>query len=516
MPGWSVIRAWVLWVVVLLAVTVVMHSAREDMEQAHVVLVYLLVVLGGSVSGGRSLGLAIACAGFILIDYYFQPPYDTLSVGKPLDWLVLLAFLATAAVTTQLLTLARTEAAEAKRRAQEIGSLARLGSEALNAGPAEEALAKIAQVIRTTLGVEECEIHRWDGSQVVPGTSHRSSGDGAEPSIVDVSNAVTLTAQSAGPEDQPGAPTPGEVDPRKLDLVRVTHDGASSVLVPLTVHSRTVGVLRLTDSAPISVDAEKRRFLAALAYYAALGVERVALVAEAEHAEALREADRLRDVLIASLSHDLRTPLTAIKAAAQQQKGHSEGAEIIVQQADVLSRLVGDLLDWSRIKAGAFPLSLELNTADDLLGAVTRQFSDRATLKIDIDWNQPALVGRFDFLQALRILTNLVENALRYSPLECAVELGVRRERDALLFTVSDRGPGVALAERERIFEPFYRPVAAIPDAARAGLGLSIARQLAEIQGGALTFSVRPDGGSVFTLRLPAADVSATLGEASL
>ncbi|HWH50167.1 MAG TPA: ATP-binding protein, partial [Gemmatimonadaceae bacterium] len=115
----------------------------------------------------------------------------------------------------------------------------------------------------------------------------------------------------------------------------------------------------------------------------------------------------------------------------------------------------------------------------------------------------------FDFSQSLRVLCNLLENASRYSPPTQPIELGARREEDALLFTVADRGPGVAEADVTRIFEPFFRARNAPPDAGRAGLGLSIARTLAEIQGGTLTYSPRPGGGSVFALRLPAREVGA-------
>jgi two-component system sensor histidine kinase KdpD len=242
-------------------------------------------------------------------------------------------------------------------------------------------------------------------------------------------------------------------------------------------------------------------------------------VAEAEHAEVLRRADRMREMLLASLSHDLRTPLTAIKALAQggAQKGETNAAAI-EEQADLLARLVGDLLDWSRIKAGALPVNSELNTAEDLIGAVARQFAatEGVSLKTDIDWNQPALVGQFDFVLSFRILNNLVENAARHTAVGTDVLLSVRLDDGYLVFGVADRGPGVAPEERERIFEPFYRPIGAPPDAGRAGLGLSIARRLAEAQGGRLDYSARDGGGSVFRLFLPAAQLEPSLESDSL
>ena len=143
---------WIAWGVILTVVTVALVSVRERLDQAHVALVYLLVVLGGSASAGRSLGIVLALACFVLIDYYLQTPYGTLSVDKGLDWLLLLAFLTTAIVAAQLLGRANAEAAAARERADEIDRLSSLGAETLSSGRAEDALAAVAKVIQETLG----------------------------------------------------------------------------------------------------------------------------------------------------------------------------------------------------------------------------------------------------------------------------------------------------------------------------------------------------------------------------
>jgi two-component system sensor histidine kinase KdpD len=126
------------------------------------------------------------------------------------------------------------------------------------------------------------------------------------------------------------------------------------------------------------------------------------------------------------------------------------------------------------------------------------------TVDTRVDFTEPALMGRFDFVQSLRIVSNLLGNALRYTPPSSPIELSVHRDGAALVFAVADRGPGIPAAERERIFEPFYRAPGAPADVGGAGLGLAIARRLAELQGGTLEYAARPDGGSVFALRLPA------------
>jgi len=356
--------SWLFWTATLLAVTMALVSVRGDLGdlgQAHVTLIYLLVVLGGSASGGRALGFTLACACFLLIDYFLQRPYDTLSVDKPHDWLVLLAFLVTATVATQLLGRANAEAAAARRRAEEIDRLAAIG---------------------------------------------------------------------------------------------------------------------------------------------------VQLAAEAEHAEALREADRLKDALLASVSHDLRTPLTTIKALAHDlAAAGDERAAVIEQQADRLNHMVADLLDLSRLNAGGVPMQTEINAVEDLVGAAIQQVAGALggrELRTSLALREPMPVGRFDFVHSLRILVNLIENALKYSPSTEPVRVQVATLQAEVLVRVVDHGPGIAAPELERVFEPFYRG-SRRNGAHGAGLGLAIARGFAEANGSRLWAEPRAGSGASFVFALPAA-----------
>jgi two-component system sensor histidine kinase KdpD len=226
----------------------------------------------------------------------------------------------------------------------------------------------------------------------------------------------------------------------------------------------------------------------------------------------------MKDFVLASVSHDLRTPLTAIKAMAQDEirTGTSRAPEI-EEQVDRLTRMVADLLDLSRLRAGKWSFTPELNSAEDVVGAAIRQcaaLEKSASIVAHLDETAPALYGTFDFVQTLRILVNLVENGLRFTPQGGTLELAAHRDGPLLVFSVSDRGPGISEGERERVFEAFYRPEGSIADRGRAGIGLAIARSLATAQRGLLTHHAREGGGSVFELRLPAADVDlAELGE---
>jgi len=248
---------------------------------------------------------------------------------------------------------------------------------------------------------------------------------------------------------------------------------------------------------------------AALAEERAVEIQRLAR--EAEHVAALREADRLKDALLATLSHDLRTPLTSIRATAAEirEDGHPS-AVIIEEEAERLNRLVTDLLDFSRIRAGALPVEVELNTADDLIGAALDRVKGLEGAEKRVDVRLPAeatlWVGRFDFVQSLRALVNLLENALVYSSPGSRVELELILEGNELVFAVRDRGPGVPDAEMDRLFEPFHRGEGARSKPG-TGLGLAIAREVARAQGGSVTYRARPGGGSTFELRLPAEEV---------
>ncbi len=246
----------------------------------------------------------------------------------------------------------------------------------------------------------------------------------------------------------------------------------------------------------------------ALAEHRAIEIERLA--EEASHVEALREADRLKDAMLANVSHDLRTPLTSIRAAAAEMRAQgSEAAAIIEEEAERLNRFVTDLLDLSRIRAGALPVEPALNAAEDLVGAALERVGalpGAEQIVVELPPGSDVPVGRFDFVQALRALVNLVENALRHSPEGVPVEIEVSRRGGVLLFEVKDRGSGVAEADRERLFEPFRRGSGAIGRQG-AGLGLAIARGTARALGGDVEWRAREGGGSVFTLRLPAAEL---------
>ena len=497
---------WITWPLVMLAATSLLVFFRTGIEQSHAALVLLLVVLGGSTAGGRALGFTLAGLGFGLLDYFFQPPYDSLAVSKPVDWIVLIAFIATAFVTTELLARTQQEKALAEARASEVMTLAEMGAETLRHAEPDNALDAITRLVREAIGAAACTVIPWYGDDA--GAAEVLTGGEVNAAERAAAREAIATGKMAVADGRAVVHTE---DIATLDSTDAAALKGHALAIPLRAGARVIGVLLVRGDPSLEVDAPRRRLLAALGYYATLGVERIQLKREAERSEALENAQRAKDEIFAAVSHDLRTPITTIGVLAQGAalRGVPEAAAII-EQSDRLAHMVGDLLEISRLRTGSYSLNAELNTAEDLVGAAVRLMKgslDGREINVHIDLDAPALVGRFDFVHTLRILCNLLDNALRHSPPGTAVELQATREGKRLTFSVADRGPGVPVEERTRIFEAFYRPADATPDGGHSGLGLSIARGLAELQGGSVDYKPRDGGGSVFTLELPAAEV---------
>jgi two-component system sensor histidine kinase KdpD len=495
------------WLLIAAVTTAALWVLRGSLDKAHVALAFLLVVLVGSARDGRLVGLLLSITCFLTFNFFLLPPLYALKLADPLDWGVLLAFLATGGIAAELLHRQQLAANLAERRAREMDRLAGLVAESLSVGRAMEAVEAITRVIRSELDIETCDIIGIAKTGISPPA-------GVIPQSV-LTELVSQVQRKGGcvTVGSDGRPRTATSDVPLASLLVNTRD-LREVLVALSVRGRTLGVLRLADPEGIQIKSERARFAEALTYYAALAAERVHLEAEAERVEPLREADRLKDALLATVSHDLRTPLTTIRAAAGELRlaGQEQG-ELIEREADHLNTLVTDLLDLSRLRAGKLPLSIELNAAEDLVGAALQRLRGVAgadAILVHLPRNGTIPVGRFDFTHSLRALTNLVENALRHSTRPGSVEVRVDRAGDHLLFEVADEGPGVFEADEPHLFEPFFRSAGA--RAARGtGLGLAIARRVAEAQGGSVEYQRREGGGSVFTLRLPATDLDTVI-----
>jgi len=389
----------------------------------------------------------------LAFNWFHLPPVHTFTLANSSNWFSLAVYLATAIVVSELAARSRRRAAAAEQRERESSLLAELATDLLRGRGLDEELPEIAGRAATVLGVCDAEI--------ALGTPRR--------------------------------PPPGKAP------------------YPLEIAGRTVGAI-YTQTDP-NVDAQ-RRFLPALAALLGVAVDRDRLEREALEAETLRRSDLVKTALLRAVSHDLRTPLTGIRTAVgalrnptlQLSAGdRADLLDTIEVDSDRLARLVGDLLDLSRLEAGSAAPEPELWSLDDLVRGAVDALGARE--HVEIVGESPLVV--VDATQVQRVIANLVENALKFSPPEERVLVRITATRKEAIVRVVDHGPGLPDAELERVFEPFYRRSA--DQRAGAGLGLAIARGFAAANGGRVWAESRPGQGATFALALPVAEVPAEL-----
>jgi two-component system sensor histidine kinase KdpD len=293
---------------------------------------------------------------------------------------------------------------------------------------------------------------------------------------------------------------------------------ADGAYLPLQTSSGLEGVLfvHMPSGPPGADDA---RLLAAVANLAASSLERQRLEEEAAHAEALREADRLKTTLVSSVSHELKTPLAAATARVTGLLEEDDSLEVDRVRAELaevaidLSRLnssIGDLLDFSRLESDAWQPRFEPCELGDILGTVRSRLTpaQRERVQFDLAANLPPIEA--DFAQLARAIANLVENALIYSPAEKSVIVGARRQLGVVRLWVEDAGPGVPDSEKLRVFEKFYRGGASASVPSGTGLGLAIAREIVRTHRGTLQVEDAAPQGARFVLTIPMANEELT------
>jgi len=300
-----------------------------------------------------------------------------------------------------------------------------------------------------------------------------------------------------------------------VERARISLDGgdpAGGEEYPLTAGGRRVGTIVLAGSRRQGA-AARRRLLPALASLLGVAIDRERLAREAFEAEALRRSDAMKTAILRAVSHDLRSPLMAILTSASalnrsdfslSESDQRELLRTVLDEARRLDRLVANLLDLSRLQAGAAEPRAELVAVDDLVVEALASLGVDAA-RVDVVLPEQPLAVRLDGQQVQRALANLLENALRYSSSAERVQVRVASTSSEVLLRVIDRGPGVAAVDLERIFSPFQR--GSVPLGRGAGLGLAIAQGFAEANGGRIWVESHEGQGATFVLALPLARV---------
>ena len=489
---------------VIAALVAALWPLRLDLGLTNVALVLLLVAVASAALWGWLVGLFATVLSNLAFNFFFVPPLYRLQVQRPENALALLLFLFVAAITAALLARWRRSAFAAERSARETRTLLALNRSA-RSRPLDEIPALICAWIVRDFAVSGCAIYRLAGDQLLP-LAHAGTGDAA------LTPGESIAAHSVARHGAAVALPAGDAAEHPPD--EASADAPAELFVPLAVEGETVGVLRLTVSAG-GLPEEQAALIEGFVDEAAAALHRSALNDVARTAAAARESDRLKSVLLASVSHDLRTPLTAIKTAAANllstdvawsDAAREEFLQAIDREVDRLNRLVADLLDLSRIEGGALRLDRDWNDLDELLReAVYRVERTAGKRRIAIKHAAPLPLLRFDYMQIDRVVANLLDNALKYSPPGSRIAISTRSADGNVDVAVADSGPGVSRAERERIFSPFYRERRSERLVAGSGLGLAISRGIVEAHGGRIWVEDGPGATFHFTLPLEAA-----------
>lgn len=467
--------------------TLALLAVRPEVSKTNVVLSFLLVVVASAAVGGLGPGAVAAVLGFLAFDILFLPPYRTLVVSDRQDYLSLAVYLLTAFVVSYLVGALERRRVQAERREQETRTLYELSTSLVAHGSLDDTLSSVVRTVRSLFNLAGCAIALPAGDGV-----RIAARDGEIPADLERMLAP-ITGTGLGGRLQPG----------------------QALTVPLRAGGEPVGALVVVAGGPDSPSfgEAERRLLATFANQAALAVEQARQEDERARTRTLEEIDRLRTALLNSVSHDLRTPLASIKASASSlldhevdwnQQQRDEFLVTIDEEADRLTRLVYNLLDMSRIEAGALDPRMEETSLAEIVGSVVHRLRSRCSQRVDVSVPDSVPPVLADPVLLEQVVTNLLDNAIRYG---CGSMIAlVGRQVDGLVeLRVIDHGPGIPEPERERVFDQFYRLKGGGKRPEGTGMGLSISRGIVAALHGHLRVETTPGGGATFVLTLPVA-----------
>jgi two-component system sensor histidine kinase KdpD len=498
---------------------------------------YLLVVLALASTRGLYAAIITSVVAFLSFDYFLVLPLYTFTIAKLEEWLALFIFLVTAIITGELASALRQRAEQAIQRERETRALYELVSATANEESLERQLDIIARTIVnifSSVGVCDCAILLPDvrGRLVLQASACQPMKD------VILSPDEEATAMSAMVQgkfidlyhDTNGIQSDKSIHQWFRREIAMVQPGRRYIrMIPLQLGQRSVGIVRLLMKenpqqlvVERNIDTNHEKLNSQIAFFwtfldqAASVIEHERLRRESMQVELLRRTDALRSALLSSVSHDLRTPLSAIKAAASSllqddvqwsEEERNSFTVAIEREADRLNHLVGNLLDMSRIEAGAIKPEKEWYPVDELihyaLGHMQFLLQGRE-VHTSIPDDLPPV--ELDYLQMDQVLTNLLENAVRYTSPSSPIEITAEVVDSQIMVSITDHGPGIPPDDLERIFDKFYRVLGTARKGTSimgSGLGLAVCRGLVEAHGGRIWAENRAGGGAVFRFTLP-------------
>jgi two-component system sensor histidine kinase KdpD len=484
--------AWAL--ATTLVCTAVAFAMYPYFEPTNIVMAY---VLGSTIAGvrfGRGPAIVAAVANVIAFDYCFVPPRFTFSVADFQYLVTFIVMLVVTLVIANLMASVRQQTRVAGARERRTALLYAMSRE-LAATRGVSSMARVA--VRHVTEVFDCK-----AVVLLPdenGRLHYPREAPIEGSFAKADLSIAQWVVDHG---------------KRAGLASDTLPAAPALYVPLSDEHQRLGVLAVLPENRRRVQLpEQRHLLETFAGQLGLAMERARLAEQAEAALVAAETESLRNTLLASISHDLRTPLAVIAGASSTLAGHSRDldeearmtlARSIETKARDMSELVSNVLDLMRFEAGQIVLRRDWETLDDLVGSALTRVEDRiASHRVDLDIPADLPPLHVDANLVVQTFVNLLDNVEKYTPAGTAVRIAARAEDDVVRVTVDDEGPGLPRAERERLFDKFQRGQDE-GTVVGAGLGLAICRAIVRAHGGDIVASDRPGGGARFQFTLPA------------
>ena len=477
-----------------LAVVVAVYNAWLHIANPVIVaLTFLLVIVLVAAASRFWVAAAASILAMLAFNFFFLPPVGTFYLADPQNWVALFVFLAVSLVASNLSTAARARAREAVDRQSELARLFDLSRDVLLTTDSSEAITQLPRFIARRFALDFVAI-------CLP---RASEWDVYEAGTLEVTlDRSHLTATLAGADRA----LEFDAQARTYGGHRVVDAERQPVrLVPLRLGTRAIGLLAAAGR-PVEPGT-----LDALAGVAAIAVERSQFLEERKRAELARQSEELKSALLASLGHDLRTPLTAIRVAASNLQAswlpepeRRDQAELILVEAERLQRLFQDILDMARIDAGAVsadrqwvhPSEIVAAARDQVQGALRRHAIE---LQMDSD-----VAVQLDPRLTTAALAHVLENAAQYSPRESPIVVTAAVSPEGLAISVRDHGPGIAANDLPHLFDRFYRGAGSRRRSVGTGMGLSIARGLLAAEEGRIWAENCADGGARFSIAIPA------------
>ncbi len=457
----------------------------------NLVVIYLLTTVIAALFLGRGPAIMTSILSVVVFDYFFVPPRLTLAVTDTEYLLTFLGLLAVSLVISYLTTQVREQADAAQRREALTAALYELGHDLTAAVGLETVAMTIIDHIGRTFS--------RDVAIFLPEDSDLKPYKASQGLLVGENDlAVAAWAFEHGTQAGRGTDTLPE---------------ASMLYQPLKTTRGVIGVLGIKPIDPsLYLGPDQRRILDAIVNQVARAIEGAQLVEQAHQTELLEATEKLRTALLNSISHDLRTPLVSITGALSSLEEASPALDEEVrhslietarEEAERLNRLVGNLLDITRLEAGPIQLHGEACDVEELIGSALEQIGtplkDRI-IKVDVSEKLPLVP--LDFVLFSRVLVNIIDNAIKFSQADKPIEIKARLVKQELEITISDHGEGIPPDDLERIFDKFYR-VQRPDNVSGTGLGLSICKGIVEAHGGWIKAENRRGGGAVFTVAVP-------------